>query len=90
MTYRRINLGDRVRDVTTGIEGFAFGRSEYLTGCDHIGIKRDGTGSDGKPFDIHWCDEPVVELTGKPRFVLPDRGDEVSKPGGPALHRHSR
>jgi hypothetical protein len=83
-----INLGDRVRDRMTGIEGIAFGRSSYLTGCDHIGIKRTGTGGDGKAFDMHLVDEPLVELVEKSAFVVPAAA--ATKPGGPSLHVPSR
>ena len=83
-----VNLGDQVRDSLTGIEGVAYGRSTYLTGCDHIGIKRTGTGSDGKPYDLHWVDEPLLVVLQPSAFSVPHQSSE--KPGGPSLHRHSR
>jgi hypothetical protein len=84
----RINLGDHVRDRMTGIEGIAFGRSTYLTGCDHIGIKRPGTGSDGKAFDMHWVDEPLIEMVKQNAFLV--SAEVATKPGGPSLHMPSR
>jgi len=86
----RINLGDKVRDTLTDIEGIAFGRSSYMTGCDHIGIKRSGTGADGKPFDLHWTDEPLVEVITPAAYKPADPERAAEPTGGPSLHSFSR
>jgi hypothetical protein len=83
----RINLGDRARDTLTGIEGIVYGITSYMTGCDHIGLKRTGTKADGDQLDMHWCDEPVVELLEPGAYTLPG---EVGKNGGPPLHSFGR
>lgn len=85
----RIELGDRVRDVLTGIEGFVFGITSYVTGCDHIGIKRTGTKPDGGSHDMHWVDEPTAEVLEKAALKLP--GDTSNgNNGGPPLHSFGR
>jgi hypothetical protein len=86
----RIELGDKVKDTMTGIEGIAYGRSIYMTGCDHIGIKRTGTDPDGKPHDLHWVDEPLVKVTKANAYKLPDESARGAPAGGPSLHRHSK
>ncbi len=86
----RINLGGKVRDVATGIEGTAYGRSEYMTVFVHIGIKRFGTDKDGKPYDLHWVDEPLVEQVEGEGLKLADETARGAPTGGPSLHRHSR
>lgn len=78
-----IQFGDKVRDRLSGIEGILFARTTYLTGCNHIGIKRIGTKPDGSAHDLHWCDEPVVELVESNYFALDAAKQDT---GGPALH----
>ena len=53
-------LGDRVRERFTGVEGIVVGITQWLTGCAHIGVKREGLDKDGKPWDMMWFDEPNV------------------------------
>jgi hypothetical protein len=83
----RIELGDKVKDSMSGIEGIAFARTAYLTGCDHIGIKQSGVNKDGKSHDLHWVDEPLTLLIEKRAFAVPN--PIVDKTGGPSLHSHS-
>ena len=86
----RISLGDKVRDTLTGVEGIAFGRSSYMTGCDHVGIKRSGTDPNGKAFDLHWVDEPLVEVVEASAYTPADPQRALEPNGGPALHGFSR
>jgi hypothetical protein len=81
------NLGDRVKDTVTGIEGILWAKTQWMTGCDHYGIKREGTDKDGKAYDLVWVDEPLVVAATKKtkRFELPKTVSR--RPGGPALHR---
>ena len=37
---RKVELGSLVRDKITGFEGIVMGRTEYLTGCAHVGVHR--------------------------------------------------
>lgn len=77
-----IKLGDRVRDVYTKFTGIAIGRTQWLTGCDRIGIKPEKLDKDGKPQEVEWFDEPHVELVRalKPKVSKESR---TAKPGGP-------
>jgi hypothetical protein len=86
----RINLGDKVRDTLTGIEGIVFGRTSYLTGCDHLGLKRPCIGPDGKAFELHWVDEPLLELLETQSYSPADPERALEPTGGPSLHGFSR
>ena len=49
-----IKLGQKVRDIVTGLEGVATARIEYLNGCVQYCIKppiRDGKSSDAEYID---------------------------------------
>jgi len=87
---QRVKLGDRARDVLTGMEGIVFGITSYATGCDHIGLKRQGTTPDGNQFDMHWCDEPLVEVLETGALQLPGDASPAKKNGGPPLHSFGR
>ncbi len=67
-------MGARVKDVVSGIEGIVTGRSQWLTGCNTIGI-HSGLDKDGNAKDLYWVDEnrcevidPLpIELPGEPQ-----------------------
>lgn len=84
MTDMKIALGDRAREKITGIEGIVTGITHWLTGCDHIAIKRPGIDKDGKPWELLWFDEPNVELVA-PQVMTEQPIDPATgrKPGGP-------
>ncbi|MBD3762618.1 hypothetical protein [Rhizorhabdus sp.] len=80
----KIGLGDRAREKFTGVEGIVTGITLWLTGCNHIAIKREGLDKDGKPWELLWFDEPNVELV-KAKEVAEQPADPSTgrKPGGP-------
>ena len=52
----KFELGERVKDVVTGISGVVMARSQFITGCDQYGIcdtkpKKDGSRPDWEYFD---------------------------------------
>jgi hypothetical protein len=77
----KIKLGNRVRDVYTGFEGIATGRTEWLYGCARITIEPTELDKDGKLLDSQWFDEQRIELvkTKKKRITKESR----AKTGGP-------
>jgi hypothetical protein len=79
-----INLGDRVRERYTGIEGIVIAITHWITSCDHIGVKREGLDKDGKPYELLWFDEPNVEVirAGVVTPLAPDPATGM-KTGGP-------
>lgn len=56
-----IKLGDKVKDVITGLEGVVIGRTEWLHGCTTYGIKPQEL-KDGKTLDAEWMDEGRLEV----------------------------
>lgn len=80
----KIKLGDRVREKFTQVEGVVIGITFWLTGCDHVGVRREGTDKDGKPWELLWFDEPNLEVVqsgvASEQPVDPATG---RKPGGP-------
>jgi len=81
-----IQLGSYVRDKITGIEGYAMGRTEYLTGCAHVGIQRPGLSKDDKTFEWEWVDETRVDLvkSKKPLRLNAPAQQRSDRAGGPA------
>lgn len=80
----KIDLGVIVKDKVSGLVGVVMGRTEYLTGCAHIGIAPQKVRPDGSLADWQWVDETRCELVrGKKRISLSEPADTVSK-GGPA------
>ena len=57
---RKVGLGSLVRDKITGFEGIVMGRTEYLTGCAHVGIHPRGLTNEGSIPGWEWIDETRV------------------------------
>jgi hypothetical protein len=57
----RINLGDRVRDIITNLEGIAIARTEWMYGCRRVTVQPQEA-KDGKPADSFTVDEPQLDL----------------------------
>ena len=72
----RVELGSKVRDKITGIEGIVFARTEYLTGCIHVAVQPQKLTSEGKIIDPEWVDETRVDVIGDGVTLNP-----VSVPG---------
>lgn len=65
---KKIELGQTVKEVVTGIEGVAMARIEYYTGCTHIGIcPREPIKKDGaiEMPEWIWTDETRCVVTKK-------------------------
>lgn len=83
-----VNLGDKVRDRVTGLEGIAVARTQWLNGCVRIAIQPAKLDKDGKVQESTYVDEPQIEILKRsaitveistPRPVLTERG----RTGGP-------
>lgn len=57
----RVNLGDKVKDLVTGLEGIATSRTEWLYGCGRIGVQPQEV-KDGKQVEAAVIDEPQLEV----------------------------
>ena len=84
----RIELGQKVNDTITDMEGTAVGRTEYLNGCIRI-LVQPRCLKDGVPVDAVWIDEPqlaVVEDTPAKQAKASGgpRSDPLHSPNPPA------
>jgi len=79
----KVDLGDKVRDKITGLEGILVARTEYLNGCWRIGIQPQEI-KDGKPVEPYWIDvEQAERVPAKPAMK--------GKPsGGPGIQPAER
>ncbi len=73
-----IQLGDRVKDIISGLKGIAIGRTEWLHGCMRITVQPEGV-KDGKPIDYYTVDEPQLEVL-KTGIIT---RQQATPPGGP-------
>lgn len=76
-----IKLGSRVRDIYTGFEGIAIGRTDWLYGCSRIAIESTTLDKDGKVMDAQWFDEQRIEVVKKKQPIMSK--DSKSTTGGP-------
>ena len=58
-----VTLGSAVKDMVSGVEGIAVGRTEWLYGCTRITVEQTKPGKDGTPNDLECFDEQRVEVT---------------------------
>jgi hypothetical protein len=70
-------LGDKIRDVITGLEGIMVCRSEWLNKCVRVTIQPQEA-KDGKPVDSYCCDIEQVEVIKRGAFEV-----KKSPTGGP-------
>lgn len=80
-----VELGDKVRDVVTGIEGVTMGKASYLTGCDQFAVQPCHY-KDGKLSDSLWFDVLRLEVVQKQAVKLPGKTAPATpayRPGGP-------
>lgn len=58
-----MKLGDKIKDLVTGLEGIATGRLEYLNGCVQWLIMPP-LDKDGKYQDVQWIDQSQLKVIG--------------------------
>jgi len=65
-----IELGSKVKDVITGLEGAATVRAQYITGEDRYNINPQVL-KDGKPIEGTYLDEGRLEVVSAPPSNFP-------------------
>jgi hypothetical protein len=65
----KIELGNKARDIVSGLEGLVTGRAVYINGCVQYCVKPT-IGADGKMPESWWIDEAQIEVTG-PGIAVP-------------------
>ena len=81
-----VKLGSYVRDKVTGLTGYVMARTEYLTGCVHIGIAPNKVKQDGTMPDWQWIDEGRCDVVERKKSLCLNWPSVVAldRPGGPA------
>ena len=59
--FERVNLGDRVKDRITGLEGLVIAITEWLYGCRRLIIQPEKV-QEGKVLDTYTIDEPQATV----------------------------
>ncbi len=75
---KKIEMGDKVKDLISGFEGIATGRSEWLYGCTRITVTPQDL-HEGKPVEAQWFDEEQLEVVA--RNVITGYRPAEDKPG---------
>ena len=73
-----LELGIRVKDKVSGLEGIITGRSQWLNGCRSYGVQAK-MDKDGKIPETKWIDEGQLEIIDSKSILEP--ADELT--GGP-------
>lgn len=77
----RFALGDIVREKLSAIGGRVVAITFWETNCTHVGVKQHGVNKEGRPHEICWFDEPMLDFvaSGSPIEEIAT----AQKPGGP-------
>lgn len=80
-----VQLGDRVRDRISGLEGIVVGITDWLYQCRRPIVQPTTLTSDGKPGESQSFDEPQLEVIEKAVFAPqePEPAAKTVKTGGP-------
>ena len=77
---RTIELGDKVKDKVSGFTGIVTSYTEYLTGCDRVGVSPDKLTKDGNIISPQSFDILELDVVKKDKVKV----DKESKTkGGP-------
>ena len=80
----KFQLGQHVRDVVNGFQGYITGRAQYVTGCTQYGVESPTEKHEGR--NVHqWIDEIRLDTTGTEPLEFGDDAP-ASAPGGPVSH----
>lgn len=64
MSTFEFELGDKLKDLVSEVEGVCIGRIEYLNGCTQYAIKPKKL-KNGKVLEAEWVDSQQVVKSGK-------------------------
>lgn len=77
----KFKLGERVKDIITGLSGVVMARSNFITGCDQYGISPTKLKKDGSRPDWEYFDENRLVRNGT-GVKLPEDKKETRKVRG--------
>jgi hypothetical protein len=89
-----VELGDRVKDRISKLQGIAVGITNWLYGCQRVTIQPEKADKEGKPADCFTVDEPQVTIIKKHAvgpLAKPEPAPKKKSRGGPmpTPSRHS-
>lgn len=64
MSKHKFELGNRIKDLVSGVEGITTGRIEYLNGCVQYNII-PAVDKDGKAVESYYHDQNQLVLIGE-------------------------
>jgi hypothetical protein len=82
-----LKLGDRAKDIITGVTGIVTGKTEWLYGCSRLGLQPEKP-KDGKPVETQWFDEGQCVLVRK--SVVKPSAPILAPTGGPNRHEETK
>lgn len=66
----KFDLGTVLKDIVTGFEGVAMGRTQYYTNCNHYGLCSQKLSEKNKPDEWLWLDESRLIPTKKKKVIF--------------------
>ena len=73
MSKKQVELGDRVKDRVSGLEGIAVSYTRWIHGCLRWAVQ-PSVGKDNKKMDAEWVDDPIrVIYKGMDRLEYRDQ-----------------
>lgn len=85
---KEFELGQKLRDRVTGVEGIAIAKIIYLNGCVQFDIKPK-VDKDGKQVDGAWVDTQQIELVDE-GLLKKEEALPAPKPTGGAYNEAPR
>lgn len=70
----KFHMGELVRDLISGLEGYVVAECQYATGCTHYGIQPPGVNDKREPYEWQYIDETrLVRVADAPPIVFQER-----------------
>ena len=79
---KKIELGDKVKDIVTGFTGIAVARTQWIAGCDRITVQPDRLTKDGETMESGTFDEPMLIIVKK-ASIKNKSSKVITEKGGP-------
>lgn len=92
---KKIELGDKVKDEVSGIEGVAVGITQFIHGCLRVTIAPQAKKGEKEPPEVFTADLPQCKLIKKSVVSTSSNEEDVPKErkkstGGPAPYKVSK
>lgn len=69
----KVELGDEVKCLITGLKGIAVSHAKCLTGCDRIEVRPQSSAKDSEIIkESWWVDLTALKIIKKAKVILPE------------------